>query len=67
MLLTRFLAGIPPEVLQRLVQTMSAGAGRARSSDAPGLGRLLWRLRKRDTRQALAVMMDLLEAVGKAL
>lgn len=67
MLLTRFLAGIPPEVLQTLIETVSTGAHRARSEDAPGFGRLLWRLRKRDTRQTLAVMMDLLEAVGKAL
>lgn len=67
MLLTRFLAGVPTEVLLTLVETVNAGAQQARSNDVPGLGRLLWRLRKRDTRQALAVMMDFLEAVGKTL
>ncbi|MGJ5817570.1 DUF1641 domain-containing protein [Paludibaculum fermentans] len=67
LLLTKFFAGIPPEVLQSLVQTVNAGAEREKSQEAPGLGALLLRLRNKDSRHAVAVMLDLLEAVGKGL
>lgn len=66
-LLTKFFAGIPPNVLHSLVETVSAGAEREKSHRAPGLLHLLWRLRNEDSRHAAAVALDLLEGLGKGL
>ena len=67
LLLTKFFAGIPPDVLSSLVETVSNGAEREKSHKAPGLLRLLWRLRNEDSRHAAAVALDLLEGLGKGL
>src|ERR1700687_3487507 len=66
LLLTKFFAGIPPDVLDSLVETVSNGAEREKSHKAPGLLRL-WRLRNEDSRHAAAVALDLLEGLGKGL
>ena len=67
LLLTQLFAGIPPDVLSSLADTVSAGAEREKSHRAPGLLRLLWRLRNEDSRHAAAVALDLLEGLGKRL
>jgi uncharacterized protein YjgD (DUF1641 family) len=67
LLLTKFFAGIPPDVLQSLVGTVRTGAERERARKAPGLLRLLWRLRNENSRHAVAVALDLLEGLGKGL
>jgi uncharacterized protein YjgD (DUF1641 family) len=67
LLLTKFFANIPPDVLNSLVETVSAGAKREKSHKAPGLLRLLWRLRNKDSRHAASVALDLLEGMGKGL
>jgi len=67
LLLTKFFASIPPDVLSSLADTVSAGAEREKSHKAPGLLHLLWRLRKEDSRHAVAVALDLLEGLGKGL
>jgi uncharacterized protein YjgD (DUF1641 family) len=67
LLLTKFFATIPPEVLSGLVQTATDGAAREKSNNAPGLLHLLRRMNSEDSRHALAVMLDLLEGVGKGL
>src|SRR5713226_4596299 len=67
LLLTRFFANIPPDVLSSLADTVNAGARREKSHKAPGLLHLLWRLRNKDSRHAVAVALDLLEGVGKGL
>jgi uncharacterized protein YjgD (DUF1641 family) len=67
MLLTKFFASIPPDVLHSLVDTVSAGAEREKAHKAPGLLSLLWRLRNEDSRHAAAVGLDLLEGLGKGL
>ena len=67
LLLTKFFASIPPDVLNSLVQTVSAGAEREKAHKAPGLLHLLWRLRNEDSRHAAAVALDLLEGLGKGL
>jgi uncharacterized protein YjgD (DUF1641 family) len=66
-LLTKFFASIPPEVLDSLVRTASEGAEREKANRAPGLLQLLRRAGSENSRHALAVTLDLLESVGKAL
>jgi uncharacterized protein YjgD (DUF1641 family) len=66
-LLTKLFGNIPPDVLNSLAETVSAGAKREKAHKAPGLLRLLWRLRNKDSRHAAAVALDLLEGVGKGL
>lgn len=66
-LLTKFFASIPPEVLESLVRTASEGAEREKANRAPGLLQLLRRAGSEDSRHAMAVTIDLLESVGKAL
>ena len=65
LLLTKFFANIPPDVLTSLVDTISAGAKREKAHKAPGLLHLLWRLRSEDSRHAAAIALDLLEGLGK--
>jgi uncharacterized protein YjgD (DUF1641 family) len=67
LLLTKFFANIPPEVLSSLVQAATEGAQREKSHKAPGFFELYRRLRHEDTRHALAVTLDLMESVGKGL
>jgi uncharacterized protein YjgD (DUF1641 family) len=67
LLLTKFFATIPPEVLSGLVQTATDGAAREKSNEAPGLFQLLRRMNSAESRHAIAVMLDLLEGVGKRL
>src|SRR5579862_663704 len=66
-LLTKFFAGIPPEVLDSLVRTAAEGAERERAHRAPGMLHLLRRARSENSRHAIAVTLDLLESVGKSL
>jgi uncharacterized protein YjgD (DUF1641 family) len=65
--LTKFFATIPPEVLGRLVQTATDGAAREKSNEAPGLLHLMRRMNSEDARHGMAVLLDLLEGVGKGL
>jgi uncharacterized protein YjgD (DUF1641 family) len=67
LLLTKFFASIPPDVLNSLVQTTVEGAQREKSHRAPGLLHLLRRLSSENSRHAMAVTLDLLENAGKAL
>jgi uncharacterized protein YjgD (DUF1641 family) len=67
LLLTKFFAGIPPDVLSSLADTVSAGAEREKAQEAPGLLQLLWRLRNEDSRHAVSIALDLLEDLGKGL
>jgi uncharacterized protein YjgD (DUF1641 family) len=67
LLLTKFFATIPPDILNSLVQTAVLGAEREKAHQAPGLLQLLRRLNSENTRHALAVTLDLVEGVGKGL
>lgn len=67
LLLTRFFATIPPEVLGRLVQTATDGAAREKSAEPPTILQLMRRLNTPDARHGMAVFIDLLESVGKGL
>jgi uncharacterized protein YjgD (DUF1641 family) len=67
LLLTKFFATIPPDVLASLAETVSNGAKREKAHEAPGLLHLLWRLRNEDSRHAAAVILDLLEGLGQGL
>jgi uncharacterized protein YjgD (DUF1641 family) len=67
LLLTKFFAGIPPDVLNSLADTVGAGAKREKAQKAPGLLQLLWRLRNEDSRHAVSIALDLLEGLGKGL
>ena len=66
-LLTKFFASIPPDVLDSLVRTAMEGAEREKSHSAPGLLQLLRRMSSENSRHAIAVSLDLLESVGKGL
>lgn len=66
-LLTKFFGSIPPDVLNSLVQTVTEGAQREKEQRAPSVLELLRRLRSENSRHAVAVMLDLLEGVGKDL
>jgi uncharacterized protein YjgD (DUF1641 family) len=66
-LLTKFFTSIPPEVLESLVRTAATGAEREKAHRAPGVLHLLRRASSEDSRHAMAVALDLLESVGKAL
>ena len=66
-LLTKFFGSIPPDILNSLVQTALEGANREKENRAPGMLRLLRRLRSENSRHAIAVTLDLLESVGKGL
>ena len=65
LLLTKFFANIPPDVLTSLADAVSAGAEREKAHKAPGLPHLLWRLRSEDSRHAISIALDLLESLGK--
>jgi uncharacterized protein YjgD (DUF1641 family) len=67
LLLTKFFASIPPDVLNSLVHTAVAGAEREKENRAPNLLQLLRRLNSENCRHALAVTLDLVESVGKGL
>jgi uncharacterized protein YjgD (DUF1641 family) len=67
LLLTKFFANIPPDVLNSLADTVSAGVQREKAHKAPGLLHLLWRLRNEDSRHAASIALDLLEGLGKGL
>jgi uncharacterized protein YjgD (DUF1641 family) len=67
LLLTKFFANIPPDVLNSLSDTVSAGAKREKDQKAPGLLHLLWRLRNEDSRHAASIGLDLLEGLGRGL
>src|SRR5260370_30028822 len=65
LLLTKFFAGIPPDVLSSLADTVSAGAEREKAQKAPGLLQLLWRLRNKVKRHAVSIALDLLDGIGR--
>ena len=67
LLLTKFFASIPPNVLGSLVETVKDGARWERSHKAPSLLRLIWRLRNKNSRHAASIALDLLEGLGKGL
>jgi uncharacterized protein YjgD (DUF1641 family) len=67
LLLTKFFASIPPDVLTSLADTVSAGAKREKAHKAPGLLQIFWRLRNEDSRHAASIALDLLEGLGKGL
>lgn len=67
LLLTKFFATVPPDVLNGLVQTATAGAEREKANEAPGLLQLLRRMNSENCRHTLAVMLDLIEGVGRGL
>jgi uncharacterized protein YjgD (DUF1641 family) len=66
-LLTKFFASVPPDVLDSLVRTASEGAEREKAHRAPGVLQLLRRAASENSRHAIAVTLDLLESAGKAL
>jgi uncharacterized protein YjgD (DUF1641 family) len=66
-LLTKFFASIPPDVLDSLVRTAMEGAEREKSHRAPGILQLLGRMNSENSRHAIAVTLDLMESVGKGL
>src|SRR5271163_2689034 len=66
-LLTKFFANMPPEVLESLVHAATKGAEREKAQAGPGLLQLLRRAGSENSRHAIAVTLDLLESVGNAL
>jgi uncharacterized protein YjgD (DUF1641 family) len=70
-LLAKLFAGIPPDTLNALIQTVSAtvsaAAEREKTHKAPGLLHLAGRLRNEDSRHAMSVALDLFEGLGQTL
>jgi ferredoxin len=66
-LLTKFFASIPPDVLDSLDRTAAEGAECEIAHRALGLLQLLRRTGRQNSRHAIAVTLDLLENVGKVL
>lgn len=66
-LLTKLFGSIPPDVLSSVAQTVIEGAGKEKTHRAPSLLQLLRRFRSENSRHALAIFLDLVEAVGKGL
>jgi len=66
-LLTKFFANVPPEVLEGLVRAATEGAEREKAQGAPGVLQLLRRAGSENSRHAIAVTLDLLESVGKVI
>jgi uncharacterized protein YjgD (DUF1641 family) len=67
LLLTKFFAGIPPDVLTSLADTVSTGAKREKAQKPPGLLHLLCRLRNENSRHAVSIALDLLDGLGRGL
>ena len=67
LLLTKFFATIPTDVLSRLAQAATEGAAREKSAEPPSLLQLMRRMNAPDARHGMAVFLDLLESVGKGL
>jgi len=67
LLLTKFFGSIPPDVLAGMADAVAAGARCEKMREPPGLLALLWRLRGKDTRRALSVVLDLMESAGRSL
>ncbi len=66
-LLTKFFANLNSDVLDSLARTAVGGAEEEKGRRAPGSLQLLRRLNSENSRHALAVMLDLVKAVGKGL
>jgi hypothetical protein len=66
-LLTKFFASIPPEVLEQPGSHRVGRSGARESEPGAGLLQLLRRAGSENSRHAMAVTLDLLESVGKAL
>lgn len=66
-LLTKFFGSLDSDVLSSLAQTVMQGAEKEKGRRAPGFVQLFRRLRSEDCRHALAILLDLVEAVGKGL
>ncbi len=67
-LLTKFFASLPPDVVG-LPGSSRRGEGRSakKAQGAPGVLHLLRQAGSEDSRHAIAVILDLLENAGKAL
>lgn len=63
--LTKFLASIPPDVLNGVIQTAGVSMKREKEQPAPSLLQLLRRLNSKSSRHAIAITLDLLESVAK--
>jgi uncharacterized protein YjgD (DUF1641 family) len=67
LLLTKVFANIPPDILTSLIDSIHSGAKREKVHKAPGLLRLLWRVRSENSRHVASIAIDLLECLGKRL
>ena len=67
LLLTKFFANIPPNVLDSLLDAVKDGARWERTHKAPSMLRLIWRLRNKNSRHAASVALDVIEDLGKEL
>jgi uncharacterized protein YjgD (DUF1641 family) len=64
-LLTKLFASIPPELLTNLVDAVQSASTRDPKQPPPGTLQLLGRLRSEENRRASAIVLDLLESLGR--
>jgi uncharacterized protein YjgD (DUF1641 family) len=67
LLLARLLSGLSPEIVQSTVDSVISATNRRAGQDAPGLLELFRKMRSENSRRGLAVAIDLIEALGKAV
>jgi uncharacterized protein YjgD (DUF1641 family) len=67
LLLTRLLGSLPPEAVQSMLNAVISATDRPAGQNPPGILELFRRMRTENSRRGLAVAVDLLEALGKAV
>lgn len=67
LILVNVLGSIDPDVLERIVRSVTPTVTESRSAEQPSIFRIARRLFSRDARRALATGAGLLEGVGRAL
>jgi len=65
--LAKLLAGVDPELLHHVVETLPRAVEESSTAEPPSLLTLLGRFRSKESRRALAVGATLLEGVGRGL
>jgi uncharacterized protein YjgD (DUF1641 family) len=67
LLLSTLLGSLPPERVHSVLDAVTSAANRPAVGNPPGMFELFRRMRSEDSRRGLAIAIDLLEALGKAV
>jgi uncharacterized protein YjgD (DUF1641 family) len=67
LLLARLLGSLPPEAVHSVLDAVTSATNRPTGQNPPGILELFRRMRSENSRRGLAVAIDVLEALGKAV